>query len=216
MWAMMFSCRIPMLETSKGLICVAAMLIAGCAQQTEVVKLYDNTAAQDRQYEKFFVVGLAGDSDTRRRLEDLITGQLRAAGAGAVPGYTETGPQTTLLQDEINEAARRSGSDAILVTHIVSVDTTADKQTGRVDILSECRGGDPADYFLYDYDELKEPDTVRLAHTVVAVTNLYDAGAGERVWSIQSTCFDKATMPEVFLEEAEAIARQLVTDNLIG
>ena len=192
------------------------ILLAGCARQTEVVKLYDNTGAAGRQYEQFFVVGIAGDARTRRSLEDMITSQLRAANAIAVAGYRETGPQTTLLQDEIRAAARRSGSDAILVTHIVSVDTQADRETGRVDVVSKCRGGDPADYFLYDYDELKEPDSVRVAHTVVAVTNLYDAGSGERVWSIQSTCFEKATMDEVLLEEAEAIARQLQTDNLIG
>ena len=69
------------------------------------------------------------------------------------------------MQAEIDRAAESAGADAILVTHIVSVDTTAGIEEGRVDIRSECRGGDPADYFLYDYDELKEPDTVRLAHT---------------------------------------------------
>jgi hypothetical protein len=51
---------------------------------------------------------------------------------------------------------------------------------------------------------------------VVAVTNLYDAGESKRIWTIQSTCFEKATMNEVLLEEAKAIARQLEIDKLIG
>jgi len=63
---------------------------------------------------------------------------------------------------------------------------------------------------------LKEPDTVRLAHTVVAVTSLYDVGEARRVWTIQSTCFEKATMYEVFSEKAKAIARQLQIDNFIA
>ena len=117
----------------------------------------------------------------------------------------------------LTRAARRSAADAILVTHIVSVGyERGHRGRGRVDMVAECRGGDPADYFLYDYEELKEPDTVRLAHTVVAVTNLYDAGESKRVWTIQSTCFEKATMNEVLLEEANAIARQLKIDKLIG
>lgn len=197
-------------------ILALAVFFAGCAQQTEVIKLYDDTANSDLRYQRIFVVGIASDAQTRQRLEDSIAEQLRSAGAIAIAGYTETGPETTLLQDDIDEAARRSAADAILVTHIVSVDTSAEIEEGRVDMVAECRGGDPADYFLYDYEELKEPDTVRLAHTVVAVTNLYDAGESKRIWTIQSTCFEKATMNEVLLEEAKAIARQLEIDKLIG
>jgi hypothetical protein len=194
---------------------IALVMVAGCAQQTEVVKLYDSTG-DGRQYERFLVIAIAGDPEMRRRLEDVVTGQLISADADAVPGYRETGPQTTLLQEEIDAAAERASADAVLVTHIVSVATTAELEDGRVDVLSECRGGDLADYFLYDYEELKEPDTVRIAHTVVVVTNLYDAASRERIWTIQSTCFEKATMDEVLLEEAEAITRQLQIDRLIG
>lgn len=194
----------------------AALLVAACAPQTEIVKLYENSDDGKRRFDQYFVVVIAGDSNTRRRLEDRVTEELRAEGAGAVPAHTETGPGTTLLQEDIDAAARRSGSDAILVSHVASIDTTADTREGRVDVKSECRGGDPADYFLYDYEELKEPDTVRLAHTVVVVTNLYEVSSGERVWTIQSTCFDKETMDEVIHDEAEAIARQLRIDKLIG
>lgn len=202
---------------SRFVLSVAlAFLLCSCAPQTEMVKLYDNPSAGDRQYQRLLVIGVAGDVESRRRLEDVVSEKLRDAGAAAVAGYTMTGPKTTLLQDEIDDAARKSDSDAILITHIVSVDTTVEMRNGRGHIISECRGGDPADYFLYDYEELKEPDTVRLAHTVIAVTNLYDAADGERIWTIQSTCFEKATMNEVLIEEAEAITRQLQIDDLIG
>ncbi len=197
-------------------ILALATLLAACSPQTQIIKLYDNTDASDRPYERFFVVSIAGDSKTRRQLEELIADNLRAARALAVAAHTEIGSSTTLLRKDIDEAARRTGSDAILVSHIISVDTTVDMEEGRVDVIAECREGDPADYFLYDYDELKQPDTVRITHTVVAVTNLYDASSGERLWTIQSTCFDKATMNEVLLDESEAIARQLRIDGLIG
>ena len=98
----------------------------------------------------------------------------------------------------------------------MSVDTKALEQKGRTDVISECREGNPADYFLYEYEEVREPNSVRFAHTVVAVTNLYSATEGQRIWTIQSTCFEKATFDEVLLDEAEAIARQLQLDNLIG
>ena len=192
------------------------LVIAACVPQTEVVKLYDNSARASRTYERLLVISVVGDIGTRRRLEELISGHLETANVTAIAGYTETGLKTEMLQDEIDAAARNANADAILITHIVSVDTRLDIDTGRTDILSECRGGDPVDYFLYDHRELKEPDTVKIAHTVVAVSNLYDASDGERLWTIQSTCFEKASMDEVLREEAKAIVRQLQIDKLVG
>ena len=192
------------------------VVIAACVRQTEVIKLYDISARASRTYERLLVISVVGDIGTRRRLEELISGHLETANVTAIAGYTETGLKTEMLQDEIDTAARNANADAILITHIVSVDTRLDIDTGRTDILSECRGGDPVDYFLYDHRELKEPDTVKIAHTVVAVSNLYDASDGERLWTIQSTCFEKASMDEVLQEEAKAIVRQLQIDKLVG
>ena len=201
---------------SSLLLTMTIIVIAACVQQTEVIKLYDNSARAGQKYERLLVISIIGDTGTRRRLEELITGHLEAANVTAIAGYTETGLKTTILQDEIDAAARSANADAILITHIVSVDTRLDIDTGRTDIISECRGGDPVDYFLYDHRELKEPDTVKIAHTVVAVSNLYDASDGERLWTIQSTCFEKASMDEVLREEAEAIVRQLQLDKLVS
>ena len=190
--------------------------IVGCAPQTEVIKLYDKSDDISQTYERLLVISVAGDTNSRRRLEELISGHLESANVGAVAGYQETGLKAEMLQDDIDTAAQNANADAILITHIVSVDTRVDLAPGRTDILSECREGDPLDYFLYDYRELKEPDSVKVAHTVVAVTNLYDASNGERLWTIQSTCFEKASMDEVLQEEAKAIVRQLQIDNLVS
>jgi len=203
-------------RSSLLILAMTMVVIAACVRQTEIIKLYDNSARAGQKYERLLVISVVGDTGTRRRLEELITGHLEDANVAAIAGYTETGLKTTLLQDEIDAAAKSANADAILITHIVSVDTRLDIDTGRTDILSECRGGDPLDYFLYDHRELKEPDTVKIAHTVVAVSNLYDASDGERLWTIQSTCFEKASMDEVLREEAKAIVRQLQIDKLVS
>lgn len=198
------------------LVALTVIVTAGCARQTEVIKLYDNSDSIRQEYERLLVISVASDTNSRRRLEELISGHLETVNVGAIAGYTETGLNTEMQQHEIDNAAKNVNADAILITHIVSVDTRVDVDPGRTDVLSECREGDPVDYFLYDYRELKEPDSVKVAHTVVAVTNLYDASNGERLWTIQSTCFEKASMDEVLQEEAKAIVRQLQIDNLIS
>lgn len=193
----------------------ALMLASACVKQAEVIRLHDVPEGFDKQYSTLLVVSVASDVGQRRRLEELLSNELVIAGAYGVPSYTETGLRPTILQDAISKAASNSGADGILMTHIVSVDSRLDLEEGQTEIVSECRGGDPVDMFLYDNYEFKEPDNVRLAHTVVAVSSLYDVESDQRIWTIQSTCFDKTSMDEVLREEAVAIVKQLVIDGLI-
>lgn len=199
--------------------CIAALAmafaLAGCATPTEVVKLHHDKTQPGAPYDKLLVVSLATDTEGRRRLEDLLSNDLADAGTAAVPVYTIKGLTPSVLQQDIDDAAAEVSADAILITHIVSVDQEVEFEEGRTEVLFECRGGDPADYFLYDHKELKLPDDIKVAHTVVAVTNLYSSVDGARIWTIQSTCFDKASMDEVLQAEATAIVRQLRHDRLI-
>ncbi len=193
-----------------------AVALAGCATPTEVVKLHHDKSQPGAPYDKLMVVALAVDTDGRRRLEDLLTNDISTAGTAAISAYAIKGLTPSVLQQDIDDAAAEVSADAISTTHIVSVDEEVEFAEGRTEVLFECRGGDPADYFLYDHKELKLPDEIKVARTVVAVTNLYTAAGGRRIWTIQSTCFDKSSMDEVLQEEAKAIVRQLRHDRLIA
>ena len=192
-----------------------ALTVSACATHTNVEKLYQHTDAHSRSYARILVVGIAGDADGQHQMEEMVSAELAKEIESAVPAHTRVGLAPAITQDAIDIAAEDTGSEAILVTHVVSVSTSAEVREGRVDVRSECRGGNPADYFLYDYDELREPDSVTFAHEVVVVSNLYDAQTGTRLWTIQSTCVDKAELDSVMRDEARAIVRQLRRDGLI-
>lgn len=193
-----------------------AAITAGCAPQTETVKLYEDKSTARGTYQRLLVVDVAGDPELRRAFENEIVSRLERAGAYAIASHTVLkDSEGGLPQEEINRASLEVGADGILVTHVVSLETEVEREQGREDIVRTCRGGNPVDYFLYDNKILKEPDSVKLALNVVVVSNLYDAASRKRIWSIQSTCFDKADLPEVFIDEAKAIARQLKFDDLI-
>ena len=198
-----------------GLIAIAVSLAGGCAPQTEVVKLYDDPARGSKAYERLLVVAVSSDSDQQQAFEHEIVQGLQREGVDAILGHTHFDTSNGLLQEEINRASTADGADGILITHVASVDTDIEKVEGRADIESTCRGGDPVDFFLYDHRVVQEPDSVKVAHTVIVVTSLYDAASQDRVWTIQSTCFRKETMSAVLLDEARAIVRQLRTDRLI-
>jgi hypothetical protein len=198
-----------------GLVSVAATLAGGCAPQAEVVKLYDDPGRVAKTYTRLLVVDISSDHSQQQSFENEIALKLQRKQVDAIPSYTYLDASDGLLQDDINRVAEAVGADGVLVTHIVSVDISIDRVEGRREIESTCRGGDPVDYFLYDHKVISEPDSVKLAHTVIVISNLYDVGSQDRVWTIQSTCFEKTSMPAVLLDEANAIVRQLRMDQLI-
>lgn len=198
-----------------GLVSIAATIAASCAPQTEVVKLYDDPARTSQTYKRLLVVDLSSDQNQQQRFEDEVALRLRREQVEAIPSHTLLNASAGLLQDDINRVSDEIGADGILITHIASVDTRVDNVEGREEIQSTCRRGDPVDYFLYDHKVLREPDSVRFAHTVIVITNLYNAGSHDRVWTIQSTCFEKASMAGALLDEANAIVHQLHIDQLI-
>ena len=201
----------------KNLLVATIVLMAGgCAQQpTETIKLFDDLAAVDKPYERLLIVDVSSDPAMQERFEHEMVRGLSGAGVDAVASHPKLGGSDGILQDDIDKLSDEVGADGILITHIASIDTSMDMEEGREDILSTCRGGNPVDFFLYDREVLVEPDSIKVAHTVVVITNLYDAASRKRVWSIQSTCFEKASIDEVLLDETKAIVRQLGIDKLI-
>ena len=207
------------MRTSTRMLFLVAVIIAtasGCAPQpTETVKLFEDTSRVPKIYKRLLVVDVSSDHAMQIEFENEVISGLKRAGVEAIPSHHSLDASDGVLQDEINRISEELGTDGILITHIASQDTMIDRDEGREDILSTCRGGNPVDFFLYDREILKEPESIKVAHTVVVITNLYDSASQQRVWSIQSTCFDKASMAEVLLDETNAIVRQLRIDNLI-
>ena len=194
---------------------VLIILAAGCATQTKIVKLYDDPVRGVAAYKRLLIVDVSNDSNQRQNFENQIAAKLRRVQVDAIPSHTVLDAGNVIRQDDINRASDDVEADGILITHIASVDTTVSLEEGRDELKFDCRGGDPVDYFLYDHEVISEPDSGRVAHTVVVITNLYGATTHKRVWTIQSTCFNKASMSDVLLDEADAIVRQLKTDKLI-
>ena len=154
-----------------GLVSIAIIITGSCAPQTEVVKLYDDPARASTTYERLLVVVVSSDYDQQQQFEDEIVTGLRREGVEATASHAHIKTSDGLLQDDLDRLSETMGADAILLSHVVSVDTRAESTEGRAEIESICRGGDPVDFFLYDHKVIREPDSVKLAHTVTVVTN---------------------------------------------
>jgi len=196
-------------------LAIVVMLTASCGPQQEVIKIYDDSGNSPTAYKRLLVVDVTSDPDRQRLFEDEIVSRLEALQVDGIVGHTALKFSEGVRQEEITAYGDAVGADGILVTRIARIESDISVEKGRTEIQSSCRRGSFVDYFLYDHEVIHEPDLMTAEFDVVVVSSLYDVATRQRVWSIQSTCFDKSSLTDGLLDEARIIVDNLRDDGLI-
>ena len=105
--------------TTMLLAIVTALLLASCATPSGEHKVWRDTNYTGGPLKKVFVIGLSSTSlSDHRGFEDMMVGQILAAGGQAVPGYQFIPPDVTPDDRIIAAAVARSGADGVLITRL--------------------------------------------------------------------------------------------------
>jgi hypothetical protein len=176
---------------------------AGCAPTQQVASVYENPLLADRAFAKILVVGAHPNVDRRRRFEDDVVRSFAEMNVGAVSVLTARGGDQTLNRDVVVAAARETASDAVLITRVLEV------REGQP-IASSARSNDqPLTEFFNEYAQGTDPMTVTSVRTVLVASNLYEVASEARVWSGQSTAFEKSSVDAAITDLASAVTRTL-------
>jgi len=197
------------------LLAFVMVFASGCADQTQVVKIDDGRANPAKVYKNLLVVDVSSDANRQELFENEVIKELRSIRVDAVAAHPTLTFRDNVPRERLTTYANEIGADGILLSRFVSVEASVEVEAGRTDMRSTCRGGDLVDYFLYDHEVISEPDSIKAAYDVVVISSLYDVVTKERVWSIQSTCFDRSNMSDALRDEARIIVQQLRDDDRI-
>lgn len=200
-------------------IVTAAVLVSSCAgpQVTHVQKLSETA---DAPYQNILVVSLFELFDTRRYLEQAIVKDLEAKGIRAVASTAHMNTKTPLTRETFLNMVEEQGSDAVLVTQLINLESTAKERDARPESTYIVR---PTYYFNVwnvNLTEFVEPTFVTYTHDFGLATQVYSASAQDAVWGIETKTKLK-TQRETqgdwsFIDdEASAIVRALSVDGLL-
>jgi hypothetical protein len=198
----------------------AAMLpfvlaLGACAASTRVATLYRSPTSTAAPFARVLVVGVHENAALRQRFENAVVTAL-GGGAQAVASVTLTDAERALDRDMVVAAAQRSGSDAVLVTRLLDVEYRVDVEQGAG--VSQARRRDDApiaDFFRYDYVTYQDPMTVTTVADVLLGTDLYSVATEAKVWSAESTAFEKHDVDDVIASVSEALAERLRSEGLV-
>jgi hypothetical protein len=191
------------------------LALAACAASTRVETLYRSPASGAAPFGKVLVVGVHENAALRQRFENAVVTAL-GGGTQAVASVTLTDAERALDRDMVVAAAQSSGSDAVLVTRLLDVKYRADVEQGAG--VSQARRRDDApiaDFFRYDYVTYQDPMTVTTVADVLLGTDLYSVATEAKVWSAESTAFEKNNVNDVIASVSGELAERLRAEGLV-
>jgi hypothetical protein len=201
-----------------GAALAATLALSGCASTGDrVVKVYEDRAAfAAAPYTRILVVGAHAETGTRRTFEDSVVRALASLGAEARSSLAVMDEAANIDRESVVAAARETGADAVLVTRVVDIEVKSEIEQGQTQAELARRNDVPlADFFRYEYVESADAMTLTTVRTVILDTDVFDAASEKRVWSVESTSFDKQTAYGVIDGVADAISAELARDGLI-
>ena len=196
------------------------ILTAACAgpQITRVQPLSDTA---DAPYDNVLVISMFESFDMRRYLEGELVRELKEQGITAVASTSMMDTKTPVTRQTFLDMVEARGSDAVLITTLASLDTSAKTKDANPESTHIVR---PTYYYNVWSVELTEfvgPQDIEFTHSLVLSTQIYSVSEQEPVWAIQSKtklARDHQNRGDTtfITDEAKAIVSYLSRDGLLA
>lgn len=182
------------------------MLLNACAT-TKLTETQVDKSFKGKTVSNVLVIGIADEDSNRRLFESTFVQQLKAVGVAAVSSADVIliPADKKLEKETILQAINKFNNDAVLITHVASIDTSTSYQPAVV--------GTGVGYYghynrRYVYRRVIQPSRVD-SHTNVSLkTSLYDAESEKLIWSGQS----KSRKPEYIIQLIDEVINVVIGD----
>jgi hypothetical protein len=129
--------------------------------------------------------------------------------------------KTPVTRKTFVDMVEKLDSDAVLVTHLVSLRTGAKMQDMSPQSTYNIRPTYYYNVWSVELTEYVEPQSMELTHKLVLATQLYSVLNKEPVWAIESRSrivqdYDHRQDYSVFVDEANAITSHMSRDGLLA
>ena len=186
----------------------AIVFVASCASTT-IQSTWMDPSFTGGPFKKVFVIGLASNETSRRVFEDIMVARLQATGVQAVPAYQFIPEDAPVPEPVLEDAVRKSGADAMLMTRLLGVNTQTNVSTVMVPgpVMGPGFGpgwGGPGWWGAYNsWWAVPQVTTYQIA---TAETTLFDTSTRRIVWSATSETFN----PQSVQQEAPGLANKVI------
>lgn len=186
---------------------LGALLLSACSS-TEITSSWSEETSPRRPFKDFLVIGISESETIRRSFESSFVTSLRKAGVDAQSSAPELPGEQAAEKGAILKAVERSGSDAVLITHLVGEEEREVYTPPRTYAPPTYYSG-YYPYYSRVYNYVHEPGYYTRYKVVQLETNLYDVSTEELVWSGRSESIASSSELKVIQDVIDAVIGEL-------
>lgn len=199
---------------------MAFVLISACAGP-QVTRVQTLSETADVPYDNVLVISMFKSFDVRRYLETAIVKQLSERGVNAVASTSRMDTRTPVTRKTFLDMVEALDSDAVLVTQLISFNTSAKFRDARPESTYVVRPTYYYNVWNVELTEFVSPQDLQTKHTIVLSTQLYSVSSQSPVWAIESKTKltrDRQNRGDTAFigDEAKAIVSYLSRDGLLA
>jgi hypothetical protein len=196
------------------LVLAFSALLLGACSSIETMAEWKDPEYRGGAVKSFLVVGVSDNLPARRRFEDEFAAKLQAFGAQASASYKVLGEDIEPSAEAVEKYLEDASQDAILVTHLIGSEErslyTPPSWEPVPRYYSSYRG-----YYGTVHDYVYRPGYYTQHEFLQLETNLYRAGDGVLIWSMQSQSIDPESADRLIDDLIELATKRMQDQGLL-
>ena len=187
----------------------------GCGGSVSLKHVWNDPAYSGQPLKKFLVVGLAQRRQVRSQFEFQLEHELKSRGVGAKASVDGLPPDVKLDKETFQQYFGGEMFDAVLVTGLISADTTDLYNPGFSYATSAGYYHTWDGYVENVWTVHQEPGYWTESTEYVLESNLYEVATARLIWRGISKSVDPENVSSVIVDLSKALVNQLAKDGLI-
>ena len=202
-------------------ILLFALAISACGPSQKITNSWINPEAGSKSpYKSIFIMVLTQNTGNSFSIEDRMAGIIASRGQKSVVSSAVFPPSFSnsenFTREQMAEAIKRTGCDAVFVIGVLDVKTVESYQPGRAYYpMSYGPYGSYYGYYNYYYPQVYSPGYYTTDKTYYIETNFYDLEQDRLLWSIQSEAYNPSSIDSWFDKYSYDLLNELKAEGLI-
>lgn len=203
-----------------ALLVSAALFITACSAPS-IKRVQPLAETADVPYDNVLVVTLFDSFDVRRNFESEIVKQLQARGIKARASTSMMTMKTPVNKETVLAAVAELGSDSVLVSQLVHLDTASKVREASPEASYNVRPTYYYNVWNVELTEYEAPKGLELTHTYTMAIEMFSVSTISPVWAIETTSklsrdINQQTTGTTATDEARAIVNAMSHDGLLA
>ena len=209
------------MKTKYLFILLFALALSACGPSQKITNSWINPeAGSNAPYKSIFVIVMTQNEGNSYSIEDRMASLIASRGQKVVVSTAVFPPSFSnsenFTREQMAEAIKRTGCDAVFVIAVLDVKTVETYQPGRAYYpMNYGMYGSYYGYYNHYYPQVYSSGYYTSDKTYYIETNFYDLEQDQLLWSIQSEAYNPSSLDSWFDNYIYNLLNELKAEGLI-